>query len=422
MSSDSAIAVDGVSKMYRIYDRPINRLKEALWRGRRRWHREFWALQDVSFEVRRGSAFGIIGRNGAGKSTLLQIIAGTLSPTSGTVRVRGRIAALLELGSGFDMEATGRENVFMNAAILGLPRETVLRKYEDIVAFADIGDFVDQPVKTYSSGMFARLAFAVAVNLDPDILIVDEILAVGDALFQQKCVSRMRQMREKGLTLLFVSHSVDAIKSVCNDAILMEAGRGVEIGPAERVVDAYLELIRAEMNRDRGVEPAETLAPAETAALPTGVRRYGSGAVRIRSCRVLNDRLEPTRAFQFGETIVLDAEVEAQKDVDALNVSFLVRDTTGIDLLGTTTFDERVVLPTRRAGETLAVRFRFENVLRAGSYGISLAVTRVTDKKYCDTILFEQIDGVAAFEVLGRAERPVHYKVHVPCQIEVLSG
>lgn len=240
MSSDLAIAVSGVSKAYHIYERPQDRLKQMLWRGRRKFHDEFWALRDVSFEVRKGETVGIVGRNGSGKSTLLQIICGTVTPTEGTVHKNGRLSALLELGSGFNPEFTGRENVYLNGAILGLSRAEVDERFDRIAGFADIGQFIDSPVKHYSSGMFARLAFSVAIHVDPEILIVDEILAVGDAAFQRRCLSKFYDIRESGCTILFVSHDQYQVKSVCQRAVYLDQGRQKLFGPAGRVIDAYM--------------------------------------------------------------------------------------------------------------------------------------------------------------------------------------
>ena len=228
-----AIKATDLSKTFLLYDKPHHRLLQSLWRGRRDFHRVFPALQGLSFELQRGQTLGIIGRNGAGKSTLLQMICGTLSPSSGEVRVRGRIAALLELGTGFNPDFTGRENVHVNAAILGLSPAQVAQRLDDIIAFADIGQFIDQPVKTYSSGMYVRLAFAVVVHVDPDILVVDEALAVGDAMFQAKCMTRMRLMLDQGMTLLFISHDISAVKALCKKTLWLEHGKVRAYGDTE---------------------------------------------------------------------------------------------------------------------------------------------------------------------------------------------
>lgn len=239
MSSDYALEVSGVSKAYFIYERPQDRLKQMLWRGRRKFFDEFWALQGIDFSVRRGETVGIVGRNGSGKSTLLQIVCGTVAPTSGTVKRNGRVSALLELGSGFNPEFTGRENVFLNASVLGLSQLEVERRFDTIAAFADIGDFMDSPVKHYSSGMYARLAFSVAVHVDPEVFIVDEILAVGDAAFQRRCIQKFYEIRDKGCSILFVSHDQYQVKSICQRALYLERGRQRMFDVAARVIDQY---------------------------------------------------------------------------------------------------------------------------------------------------------------------------------------
>jgi lipopolysaccharide transport system ATP-binding protein len=247
-SNEIAIKVENLSKCYQIYDNPHDRLKQfvaprlqrLIWQSPKQYFREFWALKDVSFEVKKGEAFGIIGRNGSGKSTLLQMICGTLTPTSGNIQTNGRIAALLELGSGFNPDFTGRENVYLNGSILGLAEEQIDARLDDILGFADIGNFIDQPLKTYSSGMFVRLAFAVQVNVDPEILIVDEALSVGDFFFQQKCFARLRKMREDGLTLLFVSHDMGTVRDLCPNSIYLLKGKVAFVGDSQVAIRTYL--------------------------------------------------------------------------------------------------------------------------------------------------------------------------------------
>ena len=242
MSRDFAIRATAVGKCYQMYEQPLDRLKQSFWRTRRRFYREFWALRGVTFEIGKGETVGIIGSNGSGKSTLLQIICGTLNPTEGELRVDGQIAALLELGTGFNPEFTGRENVYMNAAIMGLSRAEIDSRYDAIAAFADIGSFIEQPVKTYSSGMYVRLAFAVAVNVSPDILVVDEALAVGDARFQQKCMAKIRAFCQTG-TVILVSHDTAAVTELCSRAIWVEAGMIRMDGPPKHVVEKYLQFM-----------------------------------------------------------------------------------------------------------------------------------------------------------------------------------
>jgi len=413
-----AISLRNVGKRYQMYAQPQDRLKQGLFGRWKTYYSDFWALRGVSIEVRPGEALGIIGRNGSGKSTLLQIIAGTQVPSEGEVEVRGRVAALLELGSGFNPEFTGRENVFLNGAILGIPRRQMRERFDEIAAFADIGQFIDQPVKTYSSGMHARLAFAVAVSVSPDILILDEILAVGDMGFQQKCLARMRRLRESGVTLLFVSHVPDAVRSVCDRALLLVEGQPAYVGTAERAVDIYLSQVREQANRDALLLQGDLPPPLAFGSAVPGNGRYGTGHVQIERVELLDRHGAPCRAYRFGDEIVLEATLRARIDVENLSVSFLVRDMTGVDLMGTTTFDERVLIPPLRGGQAAKVRFRFENRLRLGSFGVCLAVNRVKNRDYADNVLFDQIDACAAFAVIPDPDRPVHYKFHQPVSVE----
>ena len=412
------ISVRNVGKCYQVYERPQDRLKQALFRWRRTYFREFWALRGVSFEVERGDSLGILGRNGSGKSTLLQIIAGTLTPTQGEVAVRGRIAAMLELGSGFNPEFTGRDNVYLKGAILGITRREMEERFDQIAAFADIGPFIDQPLKIYSSGMAARLAFAVAFSLDPDIMIIDEILAVGDIGFQQRCLGRLRQLRDGGLTMLFVSHSPDAVRSVCQKALLLEQGQPAFFGDAERGTDLYLRHVQEQTNRDALQGDGELSRPIPIAVDVPGHMRYGTGHVQIEAVELRDGEGTPCRAFRFGDTVTIEATIRSHVDARDLSVSFLVRDMTGVNLTGTTTFDESVALPDLPPGRPPKVRFQFENRLRAGSFGVCLAVTRVASRDYSDAVLLDQVDGCAAFGVIGDPNRPVHYKFHQAVSID----
>ncbi len=284
MSSDVVIRARGLGKCYQLYERPQDRLKQFLWRGRRRYFREFWALHDVGFDVAHGEVIGIVGRNGSGKSTLLQLVCGTLSPTTGEIAVQGRVAALLELGAGFNPEFSGRENVFMSAAILGLTAAEVARRFDDIVDFSGIRDFIDQPVKTYSSGMYVRLAFAVAISVDPDILVIDEALSVGDGEFARRSFDRIMALKEAGKTILFCSHSMYQIEAICNRAIWLKEGRIALAGPPAAVVSAYNDYLA-------GLNPAATAtaAPLVAAAATMATEPIHRGTARIDGITVSVD-------------------------------------------------------------------------------------------------------------------------------------
>lgn len=420
-ANNLALSVEGVSKCYRFYARPQHRLWQALWLGRRCYFEEAWALRDVSFTVAQGEAVGIVGRNGAGKSTLLQIIAATLAPTHGTVQVNGRVAALLQLGAGFHPEYSGRDNVYLNGAILGFDRSRIDELFEDIAAFADIGVYMERPVQTYSSGMYARLAFAVATAVEPDILIVDEILAVGDLLFQQKCISRIQQMRDRGLTLLFVSQSAAQVKSLCEHGLLLQNGRQCFYGDAEECTNLYLAQLRTEANREQHSSSSEASKDAPIIRRQTkGLTRYGTQEVRITNVRVLNDKGKPARVFRFGERIRIEVRYRSTIETDDVNVSYLIRDDTGIDLTGTMTNDEGVSLPPVCPKGTGGVLFSFANHLRPGNFGISVAITRINKHDPRRPLLFDHVDGVEAFTVLPEPERPVHYKFHSAIEVKIL--
>jgi len=413
-SPELALQAEAVSKQYRVFRRPQDRFWQALRRGGA--PARLWALRHVSFDVRRGEAVGILGRNGAGKSTLLQIIAGTLAPTAGRVLVRGRIAALLQLGAGFHPDFTGRENARLNGLIQGFSRAEMDERMESIQAFADIGSYIDRPVKTYSSGMYARLGFAVAMETEPEILIVDEILAVGDTLFQQKCITRIQQMREAGLTLLFVSHSVDRVNALCDRALLLQGGSQRFFGASEQAADLYLRSLRT----GDAAPPAPRAPESEVVRRQTrGVNRYGSQDVRIADVRLLDAGGEPREEYRYGETVVLRVTYRAMVSSTDLNVSFLVRDETGVNLCGTMTWDEGVSLPPANPGDEGSVTFAFRNRLRPGRFGVCVALTWIDPEEPRSPVLFDQIDGVTAFSVLSEPKRPVHYKFDAEIEVRV---
>lgn len=418
IDSDMVLSVRGVSKCYHIYSKPRDRLKQAVTRQLKTYYKPFWALDNVNFEVKKGEAVGIVGRNGSGKSTLLQIIAGTLTPTTGEVVLRGRIAALLELGSGFNPEFTGRDNVFLNAAILGIPRKEMESRFDDIAAFADIGQFLDQPVKHYSSGMHARLAFSVAISVDPDILILDEILSVGDMGFQQKCVARMKKLLDSGVTLLFVSHAPDAVKSLCQKGLFLADGKVTHWGSAEDAVNKYFGYIREATYEEAKKSQTQLAQPVP---LQTGVKhslRYGTGHAQVELVRLLDDAGTPVQAYNFGERITLEVTIQSLVELTNLDVAFVIRDSAGIDLFGTGVADEHGAIPAIPANDRVVVRFSFINNLRGGNYGVTLTLTRLGDKPGESGITLDNIDACATFRVISMPERPVHHKMHNAVSVE----
>ena len=391
----AALQVLGVSKQYRTYARPGDRLKESLTRGRLRRHKEFWALHEVSFELNAGDIVGIIGPNGCGKSTLLQIIAGTLEPTQGEVRHEGRIAALLELGAGFDPEFTGVENVYMNASLLGFSRRETDKLFPQIERFAEIGDFLHQPVKTYSSGMYVRLAFAIAASVEPDILIIDEAMAVGDAVFQHRCLRRIKELHERGTTVLFVSHDAAAIRALCSRAILMNQGRIISQGEPADVLNQYQEIV---MERERAYEAESAgssadAASAETFEPLTFSYRHGNHDAEIVVAELSDATSRRVEFVETGTALTMKLAARFNADVDNPVMGFLIRNRHGISAYGTNTNEQRLELGKVRRGEIVEVTFAFNCWLGIDNYSISCAVHSAEGEAY------DWLDGVRFFRV-----------------------
>lgn len=329
-SDDAAIEVDSLSKCYHIYDQPRDRLLQMLSRGRKQYYRRFWALRDVSFRVRRGETIGIVGRNGSGKSTLLQMISGTLNPTGGVVQVNGRIAALLELGAGFNPEFTGRENTYMNGAVLGLSETEINARFCEIESFAEIGEFIDQPVKTYSSGMIVRLAFAVSVCVEPDILIVDEALAVGDAAFQFKCLERLKRLSQSGTTLLFVSHDISMVKSFCGRAIYLESGMVKADGAAEVIAELYAMDLRKEQQKQLHSIVAPVIKKSH---LRDGLVAFGTTQGAITGAAFGETGLVEAD-FYGGETIRICVDYEYSTELADTYITLVIQNQKMVELGG----------------------------------------------------------------------------------------
>ncbi len=399
----TALRVENVSKQYRIYEHPGDRLKESLTRGRWKRHREFWALRDVTFEVERGTTTGVIGPNGSGKSTLLQIITGTLEPTHGSVYHEGRIAALLELGAGFNPEFTGLENIHLNAQLLGFSRRETDRLLPEIERFAEIGDFLDQPVKTYSSGMYIRLAFAIAVAADPQILIVDEALSVGDAVFQHRCLRRIKQMQESGATILFVSHDTHAVRALCSRAILLNGGRVISDGRPADVLKRYQRLI---MSREEAYESsrldgapvgeAEEVAPEELNFKPLSYSyRHGEGSAEILSVELLDGARRAVELVETGEAAFVRVRARLNRDTDNPVCGFLIRNRHGIHVYGTNTEIQQADFGTVRAGEIIEATFGFNCWLGTGEFSLTAAVHSA------GAISFDWVDDCVYFRVVS---------------------
>ncbi|WP_172424964.1 ABC transporter ATP-binding protein [Vandammella animalimorsus] len=449
MSSEFVIKVENLSKCYQIYDQPRDRLKQFLLPHLQRtirlqpkqYYHEFWALKDISFNIKRGEAVGIVGRNGSGKSTLLQLICATLSPTQGAVETRGRIAALLELGSGFNPEFTGRENIYLNGAILGIERGQLDERFTEIVKFADIGDHLDQPVKTYSSGMFVRLAFAVQMHIEPDILIVDEALSVGDQFFQAKCYAAIRSMMDNGTTVLFVSHSAATVKALCPRALLLSHGELIVDGPASRVLDRYFVLGSEETNAASSTTAptpsALSVAPdANAATLPAGPtstadsrfvsnlqppferrisNRVGTGQARFVECRVVVNG-EETLVVETGAALRVQAVLDVYEDCTYEGeIGLVVATTEGVELFAVNSFFQDTRVPTMKAGETRLLEFEFISPLSSGArYRIDLGYRMPVQGEYVDKVF-----AAAGFSVLNQGDRIIPLLFDVPGKIRI---
>jgi lipopolysaccharide transport system ATP-binding protein len=434
-----AIRVKNLSKCYQIYENPRDRLKQFVMprlqrlggRPQQQYYREFWALKDVSFEIRKGDSIGIIGRNGSGKSTLLQIVCGTLHPSNGQIEVNGRVAALLELGSGFNPEFTGRENVFMNASVLGLTRQQTEARFAEIEAFADIGDFIDQPVKTYSSGMMVRLAFAVIAHVDADILVIDEALAVGDAFFTQKCMRFLRAFMKTG-TVLFVSHDTSAVKSLCNHAIWIEKGKALQEGSPKDVCESYLEAFyeaqqgKSSTTKLKAIKTRDSDRPHKDQRLAfinaSNLRNdlqvfkfdpeagsFGNGGAQITAVEFLDKDDSPLSWVVGGELVTLAVQATAHERLNGPIIGFYIKDRLGQSLFGDNTYlshvDEQLV---GAAGDELRAEFTFlMPVLPPGDYSVNVAIASGTQEQHIqhhwitDAVMFKSESSSSSTGLIG---------------------
>jgi lipopolysaccharide transport system ATP-binding protein len=433
--AETVIEVNGVGKSYHMYERPSHRLWQALVGKRKSFFKDFWALRDVSFSIRRGQTVGIVGRNGSGKSTLLQMIAGTLNPTEGNIKVKGRVAALLELGSGFNPEFSGRENVYLNATILGLSHAQINQRLDSILAFADIGEFIDQPVRSYSSGMSVRLAFAVIAHVDADILIIDEALAVGDAFFSQKCMRFLREFQKRG-TLLFVSHDAAAVTNLCENAVWLQNGRMRLSGTSQEVIEAYMTEQHVVGRREAGdanVVVGQKRARRQVDDVPdvraaarqeagwsnriqtfefdpenTG-QEFGAQGARIVDVAIRDDSGKPISVVEGGELVRLQVRVSLQQRLCKLIVGFYVKDRLGQRLFGDNSYFACKDTPVSgEAGQSVLATFLFRMpVMPSGSYMIDAAVASGelhdhTQQHWIhDALEFRALDETMRFGLIG---------------------
>ncbi|NUO77140.1 MAG: ABC transporter ATP-binding protein [Lysobacter sp.] len=463
-ATDRAIVVDRVSKCYQIYERPQDRLKQALLPRLdrmaglkpRAYFREFWALRDVSMTVARGETVGIVGRNGSGKSTLLQIVCGTLSPTGGSAAISGRVGALLELGSGFNPEFTGRENVYMNGAILGMSQDEITAKYNDIVAFADIGDFIDQPVKTYSSGMYVRLAFAVIAHADAEILIIDEALSVGDVFFGQKCMRFLRDFQKRG-TVLFVSHDAGAVTNLCDRVLWLDGGRVVMDGPAKEVCEAYSasvyghpagptpKLVQepSQLATTAGADeavadesPAATIDSDPDAYDPSldhsrmrvfrfdpNAEGFGDGGASITSIRLENEEGRTLTLLEGGRVVRLVVDAVAHRPIASPIIGFFLKDRLGQRLFGIHSYRDHETPKPAEPGQRVSAMFEFRMpYLTAGRYTIDAALADGTYLSHVqaawvyDGLVLDAVAQTRSVGLVGIPFRAVELKVADPAE------
>ncbi|WP_252198494.1 ABC transporter ATP-binding protein [Clostridium sp. MCC353] len=412
--ADNAITVKDVTKIYKLYDKPVDRLKESLNPTHKEYHRKFYALNNISFEVKKGETVGIIGTNGSGKSTILKIITGVLTPTTGEVQVEGTISALLELGAGFNMDYTGIENIYMNGTMMGFSRKEMEEKLQDILDFADIGDFVYQPVKTYSSGMFVRLAFALAINVEPEILIVDEALSVGDVFFQSKCYRRMEEIRQKGTTILMVTHDMGSIIKYCDRVVLLNKGDFVAEGAPGHMVDLYKKILANQMDsleeelqemndfsgsrEEKKEKGGKGGLMKDKITINSNRTEYGDGRAEIYDLGLFDERGNLTNLLLKGEMFTIKERIRFNAPLEAPIFTYTIKDKKGTDLSGTNTmFEGTDVKPVKR-GDTYEASFTQKMTLQGGEYLLSMSCTGFENGEH---VVYHRLYDVANITVIS---------------------
>lgn len=408
MERDIVIQVNDLSKIYKLYNKPIDRLKESLGIAKKKNYTEHYALNHVSFQVERGEAVGIIGTNGSGKSTILKIITGVLNQTSGDVKVNGRISALLELGAGFNPEYSGLENVYLNGTMIGFSREEIDAKLQEILDFADIGDFIYQPVKTYSSGMFVRLAFAVSINIEPEILIVDEALSVGDVFFQAKCYHKFEEFRKKGKTLLLVTHDLGSVAKYCNRVILLNKGNKVAEGQPKEIIDMYKKILVGADKKEEKEQENETAAAQPRQGTATDwksfmlmnpqVSDYGNKKAEIIDYGVFDEQDKITNTVYKMKYFYIKLKVRFNTDIENPIFAFSIKDLKGTELTGTNTVIEKVDTGYRKKDEVVEISFKQKMVLQGGQYLLQLGCTGYEGDKL---VVYHRLYDVCCIQNIG---------------------
>ena len=421
--SELAINVEHISKVYKLYRGKVDRLKDALHIGGAKNYQEYHALSDVSFEVKRGETVGLIGTNGAGKSTLLKTITGVLTPSAGQIEVNGKISALLELGAGFNMEYTGLENIYFNGTLLGYTKEQMEERVPKIVEFAGIGDYIHQPVKTYSSGMFARLAFAMAINVEPDILIVDEALSVGDIYFQSKCFKKMDEIKRNGTTILLVTHDMSSVVKYCDKVVVLNHGKVVKEGNPKEMVDIYKKILVNQYDENAvEEEQAKFETTEDTWASKLSLNEenvlYGSGKARIVDFGFFDADDQITGMIMKKNTFKIKMKVEFFEDVENPIFAFAVKNARGAEVTGTNTMFERVDLPLAKKGETYVVTFTQRALLQGGEYLMSFGCTGYEDGEFT---VYDRLYDVANLTIVSEQDTVGSFDIDSKIEIEKLS-
>lgn len=430
--NQTAISVQDITKIYRLYNRQRDRLWESLGLDFKKNYKEKHALSHVNFEVRKGETVGIIGTNGSGKSTMLKLITGVLTPTSGQIHVDGRISALLELGAGFNMEYTGIENVYLNGTMIGFTKEEIDQRLQSIIDFADIGDYINQPVKSYSSGMFVRLAFAVAINIDPEILIVDEALSVGDVFFQSKCYRKFEDFKREGKTILFVSHDLSAISRYCDRAILLNQGDKVYEGTPKEAIDIYKKVLVDQFHKGTGTADAAAAdAQSEEGGKSAGnmwkdmfpvnpsLVEYGEKNAEILDYGLYDEKGLPTSNFLKGSSFTVKMKIRARETVLEPIFAFTIKNLKGIEICGTNTTMEKIPVPTMKAGDEHVVTFTQKIDLQGGEYLLSLGCTGYQDGMFR---VFHRLYDVISLTVVSSRDTVGFYDMNSVCELDPQDG
>lgn len=443
MPGEYAIDVRDVTKIYKLYDKPIDRLKESLNPFHKNYHRDFYALSHISFQVKKGETVGIIGTNGSGKSTILKIITGVLTPTTGTAKVDGVISALLELGAGFNMDYTGIENIYMNGTMMGFSRKEMDGKLQDILDFADIGDFVYQPVKTYSSGMFVRLAFALAINVDPEILIVDEALSVGDVFFQAKCYRRMEEIRKNGTTILMVTHDMGSIIKYCDRVVLLNKGEFVAEGAPGRMVDMYKKILAGQMDslkeeleemndfsgdsvsgglEEKVFKKEETHGGGlmkDKIAVNANRTEYGDGRAEIFDFGLEDQRGNLSNLILKGEMFTIREKIRFYADIKAPIFTYTIKDKKGTSLTGTNTMYEGADIKPVKNGDMYEVSFTQKMTLQGGEYLLSMSCTGFEGEEH---VVYHRLYDVASITVISNKNTVGVYDMESTVEAKLTKG